>query len=215
MEFNQTNKTTEVVNSIATKAEERVNLSSASISNTEVLSNSLKVEVKDLNKDTLRITHDVRDLTSNFDKDNIKTSLVNVYGASGRLFASSRNLESVDVPKSEYPLRLDYSFILQNDKGIESTYNATYNIPNTDSSVLLSPTGSSTSSVNSVTIPEAVVKIDEDLAKIKNNLQNFSFIYDNSQKKTVPLHSLVLNMVSSIENITKELADVKEKIKDL
>jgi hypothetical protein len=215
MEFNQTNKTTEVVNNKETKVEERVVLSSASVSNVEVLSNSVKIDVKDVDRETLRITHDTRELTSNFSKDNIKTTLVDVYGASGRLYASSRNIESMDIPKSEYPIRLDYTFTLQNDKGIESTYTASYNVPVTDASILLSPTGNSTSSVSSVTIPEAITKIDEDLTKIKNNLQNFSFIYDNSQKKTVSLHNYLMNLSTAIENLTTELTDVKNKIKDL
>lgn len=215
MEFNQTNKTTEVVTNKETKVEERVVLSSASVSNVEVLSNSVKINVKDVDRETLRITHDTRELTSNFNKDNIKTTLVDVYGASGRLYASSRNIESMDIPKSEYPIRLDYTFTLQNDKGIESTYTTSYNVPVTDASVLLSPTGNSTSSVSSITIPEAITKIDEDLTKIKNNLQNFSFIYDNSQKKTVSLHNYLMNLSTAIENLTTELTDVKNKIKDL
>lgn len=215
MEFNQINKTTEVVTNNETKVEERVVLSSASVSNVEVLSNSVKVDTVDKDRNTITVSHDVSALTSSFNNDNIKSSLVTIYGATGKLYTSPRSIESVDIPKSEYPIRLEYTFVSQDDKGIESEYSTSYIVPLTTSTIVLSPTGDTTSSNKEMSISEAIQVLDQDLLKIKNNLQNFSYLYDNSQKKVVTLQSYLMSLTSKLDTIAKDLNDVKEKTKDL
>lgn len=214
MEFN-TQNTPQPEIKTETKVEERVILSSSSVSNVEVLSNSVKVDTVDKSRDTITVTHDVTALTSSYTKDNIKSSLVNVYGSSGKLYSSPRNIESVDIPKSEYPIRLEYTFITQDATGIQSEYTTSYNVPLTTNTTLLSPTGASTSSNKEMSVSEAIKVLDDDMLKIKNNLQNFSFLYDNSQKKVVTLQSYLMNISSQLETITKELADVKQKVESV
>ena len=83
------------------------------------------------------------------------------------------------------------------------------------STTLVTLSGKSTSSQSELSIPEAITAIDNDLVKIKNNLQNFSYIYDNDTKKVLDLHNYLININTKLNNIAKDLTDVKEKTKDL
>ena len=101
------------------------------------------------------------------------------------------------------------------ENGIEVEYNTSQLLSSEPSTVLSSLTGKSTSSKSELTIPEAVSSIDDELVKFKNNLESFSYIYDNSQNKVVTLHSYIQSMNTKLNNLTKQLEDVAEKTKNL
>lgn len=216
MEFNN-NKTTGVSTTeapVIPTSIEKVTLKSTERSSVNTLTNSIKIDVTKNTFDTVLVTHDVKDITSSFSPTSIKTSLIDIYGKDGRLFSSSRTLESVEIPLSQYPARLEYKLVVV-ENGIEVEYNTSQLLSSEPSTVLSSLTGKSTSSKSELTIPEAVSSIDDELVKFKNNLESFSYIYDNSQNKVVTLHSYIQSMNTKLNNLTKQLEDVAEKTKNL
>ena len=216
MEFNN-NKTTGVSTTeapVIPTSIEKVTLKSTERTSVNTLTNSIKIDVTKNTFDTVLVTHDVKDITSSFSPTSIKTSLIDIYGKDGRLFSSARTLESVEIPLSQYPARLEYKLVVV-ENGIEVEYNTSQLLSTEPSTVLSSLTGKSTSSKSELTIPEAVSSIDDELVKFKNNLESFSYIYDNSQNKVVTLHSYIQSMNIKLNNLTKQLEDVAEKTKDL
>lgn len=216
MEFNNT-KTTGVSTTetpVLPTSTEKVTLKSTERSSVNTLTNSIKVDVTKNTFDTVLVTHDVKDITNSFNPTSIKTSLVDIYGKDGRLFSSSRTLESAEIPLSQYPARLEYKLVVV-ENGIEVEYNTSQLLSTEPSTVLSSLTGKSTSSKSELTIPEAVSSIDDELVKFKNNLESFSYIYDNSQNKVVTLHSYIQSMNTKLNNLTKQLEDVAEKTKNM
>lgn len=216
MEFNN-NKTTGVSTTeapVIPTSIEKVTLKSTERTSVNTLTNSIKIDVTKNTFDTVLVTHDVKDITSSFSPTSIKTSLIDIYGKDGRLFSSARTLESVEIPLSQYPARLEYKLVVV-ENGIEVEYNTSQLLSTEPSTVLSSLTGKSTSSKSELTIPEAVSSIDDELVKFKNNLESFSYIYDNSQNKVVTLHSYIQSMNTKLNNLTKQLEDVAEKTKDL
>lgn len=213
MEFNNTNNLQPVVQTTV-QAIEKVTLSSQERVTVSSINDGVKVSTSVLDYNTVLVSHDLTDLLSKFNKDSIKTSLVTIYGKTSKVGISTKPIEALAVPLSQYPARLEYSFIIT-ENNIPIEYKAEYLLPSSDSTTIIPITGKKQSTSSEVTIPEAVVKLDEDLANIKNILQNFSFIYDISQKKVVPLHNLITNLSVKIDILTKNLEDVKEKVKDL
>ena len=50
---------------------------------------------------------------------------------------------------------------------------------------------------------------------LSNDLIDFSFIYDKSQNKVVPLQQLINNLSSTLEEVSKSLEDVKKKVENM
>lgn len=215
MEFNDTNKTTDNLSSTATPVvEDKVILNSPERTTIGSLPNALSVSVSNNTSDSVLVTHDSTNVQNLFTKDNIKTSLVGIYGRSGRLHLSSKTIESAEIPLSEFPVKLEYTFIVA-DNGNEIEYTSEVLLPSVPTNSLVTLTGKSTSSQNELTIPNAIASLDADLVKIKNNLQSFSYIYNISEKKVVSLHDYLININTKLVNLAKDIADVKEKTKDL
>lgn len=213
MEFNKTTTNSAVTSNIEVIAD-KVTLVSPKVATINSISNAVELTIKNNNDSTITVSHDVTKLNNEFDKDLIKTSLVNIYGKTGKLYSSSRNIESANISLAQFPIKLEYKFVvLENNKEVEYTSN--YDVPITDTNVLLNVSGTSNASQVDLTIPEAVVKLDSELSTVKNNLQNISTIYSNSEKKHVTLQNYIQSMSSSIDKLIKEVEDVKTKIKDL
>jgi archaellum component FlaC len=215
MEFNnklaEASKEVSATNSFST---DKVILKSTERASINTLTNTVKIDVTKASVDSVLVTHDVKDLLGAFDSSSIKRSLVNIYGKDGRLHASSRNIESIQIPLSQYPARLEYDLTVV-ENGIEVEYKLSQQLPTEPTTILASTTGKSTSSKSELTIPEAIVTIDDEITKFKNNLESFSFIYDNNQNKVVSLHSYLQSLNIKIDNLTKELADATKEIKTL
>ena len=218
MEFNNTSRSTvtEATTSVASVSPttEKVILKSTERATVGTIPNNLKVDVKSNDSVSVLVTHDSKDLMNSFDKSKVKTSLVNVYGKDGKLHTSSRDLESSVIPLSQFPARLEYNLVVV-ENGVEVEYKTDHLISSNPSTTLVTLSGKSTSSQSELSIPEAITAIDNDLVKIKNNLQNFSYIYDNDTKKVLDLHNYLININTKLNNIAKDLTDVKEKTKDL
>ena len=219
MEFNNTNRNTiaEATTSVAsasTPSVEKVVLKSTERATVGSIPSNLKVDVKNNDSVSVLVTHDSKDLMGSFDKNKVKTSLVNIYGKDGKLHTSSRDLESAVIPLSQFPARLEYDLVVV-ENGVEVQYKTDHLISSTPSNTLVTLTGKSTSSQSEVTLKEAITAIDDDLVKIKNNLQNFSYIYDVDSKKVLDLHNYLININTKLNNIAKDIEDVKEKTKGL
>lgn len=219
MEFNNTNRNTtaEATTSVAsasTSSVEKVILKSTERATVGSIPSNLKVDVKGNDSVSVLVTHDSKDLIGSFDKNKVKTSLVNIYGKDGKLHTSSRDLESAVIPLSQFPARLEYDLVVV-ENGVEVQYKTDHLISSTPSNTLVTLTGKSTSSQSEVTLKEAISAIDDDLVKIKNNLQNFSYIYDVDSKKVLDLHNYLININTKLNNIAKDIEDVKEKTKGL
>lgn len=219
MEFNNTNRNTtaEATTSVAsasTSSVEKVILKSTERATVNSIPSNLKVDVKSNDSTSILVTHDSKDLISSVDKNKVKTSLVNIYGKDGRLHSSSRDLESAVIPLSQFPARLEYDLVVV-ENGVEVEYKSSHLLSSNPSTTLVNLSGKSTSSQSELTLKEAVTAIDDDLVKIKNNLQNFSYIYDTDSKKVLDLHNYLININTKLNNIAKDIEDVKEKTKGL
>ena len=64
------------------------------------------------------------------------------------------------------------------------------------------------------TLYDLIVPKENILRKI-NDLIDFSFIYDKSQNKVVPLQQLINNLSTTLEEVSKSLEDVREKVKNM
>ena len=215
MEFNNTNK--EIISVISSKTEgvtETVMLKSSDRASVTSIPNMVKVNTSLTIPSMVTVTHDVRELKSQFSDLNVKTSLINIYGKDGKIFTSNRDIESVNIPLSSYPARLEYNFTVV-ENGIEVEYKGDHTLSSNAKESLISVSGKVNNSQVELTIPQAVSKLDDELSNIKNNLQNFSFIYDESSKKYVNLQNYLLSISSKLDILTKDIADVKEKTKDL
>ncbi len=206
------------------------NITTATTSTTEVVADKVKLvspertsnsSIKDIisvsvstTSGALLVSHDLRDLKKTYNKDSIKKSLVTIYGKNSRIAASSKDIETLSIPLSELPARLEYNFtVMENNTPIE--YTADYLIPTKNTTTLLSLNGSKQTSTSESTIPEAITILDTEIANIKTNLQDFSFIYDKSQNKVVPLQQLINNLSSTLEEVSKSLEDVKKKVENM
>lgn len=213
MEFNSTpvSPSTIIYNAQQT---EKVTLTSSERTTISSINDGIKITTTVLDYNTMLVSHDTRDLVSKFNKDVVKTSLVAIYGKNNRLALSTKDIEATPVSLSEFPAKLEYTFtVMENNIPIE--YKAEYLIPNKETTTVVPIVGKKLSSTSEVTIPEAVVKIDDELGNIKNILQNFSYIYDNTDKKVVPLHQYMTNLSTRLDNLIKSVEDVKEKVKNL
>lgn len=214
MEFN--NKIIESTTATSDKevVVDKIKLTSPERVSTNSISGGITVNTSTSDANAFLVSHDVRELKKNYNKDSIKTSLVTIYGKNSRVAMSSKDVETLAIPVSELPARLEYTFIvMENDIPVE--YKADYLIPSKDSTAILPLHGKKQSSISEATIPESIAILDEEIKNIKTNLQDFSFLYDKNQNKVIPLQQLVLNLSTQIENLTKEIEDVKKKVKDL
>lgn len=193
---------------------EKVQLTSVERSTIKPINGTLKIDTKPLDDGSVKVSHNAKEITSAVDKDAIKRSLVNIYGKDGRLFSSSRDIESVNIPLSQYPARLEYEFlVIQNGKEVE--YKSSILLPITEKTTISSPTGKTSSSISEMTISEGITTLDREIVNIKQTLDNFYFIYDDFQKKSLPLHQYINNLSTSLDNLVKDINDIKTKIKDL
>jgi hypothetical protein len=213
MEFNKPTETPSVSTSTDLSTE-KVKLTSVERSTIKPINGTLKVDTKPLDDGSVKVSHNAKEITSSMDKDAIKRSLVNIYGKDGKLFSSSRDIESVNIPLSQYPAKLEYEFLAIQD-GKEVEYKSSITLPITEKTILSSPTGKTSSSVSEMTMSEGIVNLDKEIVNIKQNLDDFYFIYDDSQKKSLPLHQHINNLSTKIDNLLKDINDIKTKIKDL
>jgi len=212
MEFKTINTTlpTEVVNSIIDK---KIKLKSSDVFNLSTILNIVKIDIVS-ELFGLKLTHDSTELVKLYKDFDIKSNLINIYGKSGKLYASSRTIQSLDIPLSELPANLEYIFSVTNGK-TTIEYGSNIIIPNTTTTFLLTLDGVTNTLQSDVTLEQAIVSLDNEIVLLKNNLQNFSFIYDNSQKKVVTLQSYLTNLSTKIDNLTKAIDDVKTQIENL
>jgi archaellum component FlaC len=213
MEFNNKQITTAATSTTEVVAD-KIKLTSTERVNNASIKDAINLTTKVEDSNTVLVSHDTRDLKNTYNKDSIKTSLVTVYGKNNRIAMSSKDIETIAIPLSEFPARVEYNFtVMENNSPVE--YKADYLIPTKDSSVMLPIYGKQLSSISEVTLPEAVSVLDDEIAKIKTNLQDFSFVYDKSQNKVVPLQQLIINLATTVDELSKTLNDVKKKVEDM
>lgn len=214
MEFNkQTITNTTATTSTPEVVADKIKLTSPERVGVASINNALKISTT-VESTKILVSHDLRDLKNMYNKDDIKTSLVTIYGKNNRLEMSSRDIETLTVPISELPARLEYNFtVLEGETPVD--YKADYLIPVTSTNIVLPITGKKSSSVSEVPSSEAIPILDNEIVNIKNNLQNLSSIYDSNENKVVTLQSYIQTLNTRINNLTKQLEDVAEKIKDL
>jgi hypothetical protein len=213
MEFNTTATTQKKVN-IAPSTEQDVTLISSSNNTINVLKEKLLVSVVLEANNTITISHNATDILRLYQYADIKSSLLTINGKKGRLFYSSKAIEAFNIQLNDFPAYLEYTLAVV-EAGILTEYKGRFSIPAITTDYLLTLEGSSTSSIKTVSVPEAVESIDKELYTLKNNLNNIYYITSTSDKKVVPLHQLIQDLEISISKLTKEVDELKEKVKDL
>lgn len=190
-------------------------LKSPSRASNKTLNATLSIDVIP-NDNNIIVNFSSKDVTSKFDSNNIRTKLLTLYGKNGRLYTTTRDIESIPIKPSEFPARLEYEFITIDDDKNETKYSAVYNIPQfLVSSSKLNLSIENTSTTLTTDVPSAINLLDSEIYNIKNNLQTFSTFYDNSLKKDVSLQHVIINILSKLDNLTQQVDELKEKTKDL
>lgn len=215
MEFNK--KTQSTSNNVSNNTYEVITLKSSDSVSTITIPNAIKIQISTTGTppEMYTITHDVADLLNTYKEYIIKTSLCTVYGQSGRLYSSSKSIESFNVLVKEIPLKLEYKLTIVDKVGNEIDYSSNIILPTFNSTFYLNLYGSKTISSTALSLSDAVNKLDEEIISIKSNLQSFSFFNDFTQNKVVSLHSLLTDLLIRMETITKDLNNVKKKVENL
>jgi hypothetical protein len=218
MEFNKIiNSNSSVDNTVDTAfstTQNQIVLKSPSGASSKTLNASLSIDVTP-NDNSVLVNFSSKDVVLQFDPNNVRTKLLTVYGKSGRLYVTTRDIETISIKPSEFPARLEYEFISIDDNKIETKYTAVYNVPQFSSSSRINLNTELNTTTITADTPSAINLLDSEIYNIKNNLQNFSTFYDNSLKKDVSLHNTVINILTRLDNLTLEVNALKEKTKDL
>jgi hypothetical protein len=214
MEFKSTNNEGSPITTINTVVtSDIVTLTSSSRPSINTIDGMLSIGTESTTAGVV-VDFDAKEVVDQLDETTISTKLLTVYGANGRLYATTRDVESVLIRQTDLPARLDYT-IITNDGSTEREYNATYNVGNITGSSKVLVSGKQNNTTQTLTIPSAVESLDKEVTSIKNNLEKISYFHDKSQKKDVTLHNMITNMVSSIDKLTADINALKEKTKDL
>ncbi len=189
--------------------EESVTLHSPSRNNISSYKDALKIQTSLSSNNLIYVSHDIRDAKLKFGKNNIKSSLITIYGKNGRAAISSKEMETLALSLDDFPAKLEYTLtVLENDIPVE--YKTEYNIPIKDSTAILSATGKYESAKSIASLPNAIEQLDGEIVNIKNILYDFSSIYDINEKKVVSLHDFIINLSSSIDKLSKEIDEIKK-----
>lgn len=214
MEFKSTSNEGGPITTINTVvAPDIVTLTSSSRPSINTIDGMLSIGTKSTTTGVV-VDFDAKEVVGQLDETTISTKLLTVYGANGRLYATTRDVESVLIRQTDLPARLDYT-IITNDGSIEREYNATYNVNGLSGSSKVLVAGKQNNTTQTLTVPSAVESLDKEVTSIKNNLEKISYFHDKSQKKDVTLHNMITNMVTSIDKLTADINELKEKTKDL
>ncbi len=214
MEFKSTNNEGSPITTINTVVTpDIVTLTSSSRPSINTIDGMLSIGTESTTAGVV-VDFDAKEVVSQLDETTISTKLLTVYGANGRLYSTTRDVESVLIRQTDLPARLDYT-IITNDGSTEREYNATYNVGNITGSSKVLVSGKQNNTTQTLTIPSAVESLDKEVTSIKNNLEKISYFHDKFQKKDVTLHNMITNMVLSIDKLTADINDLKEKTKDL
>ena len=214
MEFKSTNNEGSPITTINTVVtSDIVTLTSSSRPSINTIDGMLSIGTESTTAGVV-VDFDAKEVVDQLDETTISTKLLTVYGANGRLYATTRDVESVLIRQTDLPARLDYT-IITNDGSTEREYNATYNVGNITGSSKVLVSGKQNNTTQTLTIPSAVESLDKEVTSIKNNLEKISYFHDKSQKKDVTLPNMITNMVSSIDKLTADINALKEKTKDL
>lgn len=183
MEFNNI-KTSSVDNVIGTTTptNSQVVLKSPSTASNKTLNATLSMDVSSTDTNVI-VNFSSKEVTSQFDPNNIRTKLLTLYGKSGRLYVTTRDVESIPIKPSEFPARFEYEFVTIDDNKNETRYSAVYNVPQFSSSSKLSLNAETTTTTLTTDVPSAINLLDSEVYNLKNNLQTFSTFYDNNLKK--------------------------------
>lgn len=213
MEFNTTTTSTKRVN-VNTTSDPEVTLISSSNNTINVLKEKLLISVVLEANNTITISHNATAILNLYEYIDVKSSLLTINGKKGRLFYSSKPIEAFNIQLNDFPAYAEYTLAVL-EAGILNEYKGRFSIPAITTEYLLSLEGSSTSSLKSVSIPDAIGSIDKELYTLKNNLNNIYYISSISDKKVIPLHQFIQDLEISISKLTKEVNDLKEKVKTL
>lgn len=214
MEFNIIANNNEGRNPVINTSEERVEIHSPSRGNVSSYKDALKIKTELSPNNMINISHDVRDAKAKFGRNNIKSSLVTIYGENGRIAMSSKEMETLAIPVSEFPAKLEYNLtVMENSIPVE--YKVEYNIPTKNSTAVLTAIGKYESAKSSSTLTEAVQQLDDQIVNVKNILYDFSSIYDINEKKVLSLHDFILNLSNKIDKISKDINEIREKKEEM
>lgn len=151
MIFNN-NKTSSVDNTIGTTTttNSQVILKSPSTASNKTLNATLSIDVIP-NDNNIIVNFSSKDVTSKFDSNNIRTKLLTLYGKNGRLYTTTRDIESISIKPSEFPARLEYEFItiVDDATGCEDVVTLT---PTINATPIVSITGPATLCVNKANV---------------------------------------------------------------
>ena len=162
----------------------------------------------------VQVSFSSKEITDQIDPTTIRTKLLTVYGKSGRIYTTSRDIETFDIKSTNFPARLEYKITTVNE-GIEREYTADYVIAQYQTSSKITLSAKQTNTVTTVDVPTAVNVLDQEIYNMKNNFEKISIYYDTNQKKDVYLHNVIDNIQIQLNNLTTQINELKEKTKDL
>lgn len=213
MEFNNITISTKQTNVVPTTDPE-VTLISSSNNTIKVLKEKLLISVVLEANNTITISHNATDILKLYEYVDVKSSLLTINGKNGRLFYSSKPIEAFNIQLNDFPAYAEYT-LAAIEGGILTEYKGRFLLPAITTDYLLSLEGASTSSIKKLPMYQGVESLDKELYTLKNNLNNIYYIYSINDKKIIPLHQFVQNLEISISKLTKEINDLKEKVKNL
>lgn len=214
MIFNNNNSVGSVTATDTTSSkEETINLISQNKPSIATIDGKLTVSTKSVDGG-VQVSFSSKEISDQIDPTTVRTKLLTVYGKSGRIYTTSRDIETFDIKSVNFPARLEYKIVTVLD-GIEREYTADYMVAQYETTSKITLSAKQTNSVVSVTVPTAVNILDQEVYNMKNNFEKFSIYYDPNQKKDVYLHNIIDNIQIQLNNITTQINELKEKTKDL
>lgn len=211
---NKTDSTGSVTTTSTTSTQtDTVNLISQSKPSITTIDGKLNVSTKSVDGG-VQVSFSSKEITDQIDPTTVRTKLLTVYGKSGRIYTTSRDIETFDIKSTNFPARLEYKVVTILD-GVEREYTADYVVAQYETSSKIALSAKQNNSVVSVTVPTAVNLLDQELYNMKNNFEKFSIYYDPNQKKDVYLHNIIDNIQIQLNNLTTQINELKEKTKDL
>lgn len=162
----------------------------------------------------LNVTVDTTELINSLSNYTIKTKLITVYDSKGRLFNSTRTIQSFEIKNEQHPITINYKLIIEYN-GNKQDYEINYTLPVKESVANVKVYGIQIYNNKDYTLTESVQVIDEQLYDLKKILENNQLIFDSKLKKYIPLPQIISNIYILQSNLEDKIKAIEEKIKDL
>ena len=105
---NKTDSTGSVTTTSTTSTQtDTVNLISQSKPSITTIDGKLNVSTKSVDGG-VQVSFSSKEITDQIDPTTVRTKLLTVYGKSGRIYTTSRDIETFDIKSTNFPARLEY-----------------------------------------------------------------------------------------------------------